>query len=213
MKNQYEILDNGTTMISCKRYDRTVKVQILTIDLDRAKEFPNTWQLQYSYTSRTHYVYGKMRIKGKVVKVYLHAWLMKPEIGQDVDHINHNGTDNRRSNLKVCSRAENGMNVISEVMFDQGLGLDGPIMNNSRSKGILYWMSVYYKDIFLGRYEDYADAGFIRRIAILVHEKEATDKQIFAEVPSGHNAEDVQRRINFVRRTFKMPDPTKALLT
>jgi hypothetical protein len=76
MKNNYETINNGITLIHCKRYGITVKVPILTKDLDRAKKFPNTWKLQYSCTSRTHYVYGKMKVKGKTVKVYLHVWLM-----------------------------------------------------------------------------------------------------------------------------------------
>lgn len=212
MKNLFEI-KNEITLIQCKRYGKIVKVPILTKDLSRAMEFPNTWQLQYSYTSRTHYVYSKMKVNGKAVKVFLHVWLMHPEEGQVIDHLNHIGTDNRSEfNLKACSPSENGKNKISKVIFNQGLGLDGCIMHNSRTKGVLYWMSVYYKDIFLGRYEDFAEAAFIRRIAILVHEKEATDEQIFAEVPEGHKAEDVQRRIDFVRKKFKMPNPIKSVI-
>ena len=214
MKNQFEVSVNGITLIHCKRFDKIVKVPISTEDLPRAKEFPNTWSLQYSYTSRTHYVYGKMRVNGKTIKVYLHIWLMEPDSNQVVDHINHNGTDNSRNNLIVCTQYENMRNVISEVVFDQGLELDGLIWHNKRFKGDLYWMSVYYKDIYLGRYVDYAEALFIRRIAILVHEKRATDEQMLnLIVPLGHKAEDVQRRINFVRKTFKIPDPSRSLVT
>lgn len=213
MKNNYETINNGITLIHCKRYGITVKVPILTKDLDRAKKFPNTWQLQYSYTSRTHYVYGKMKVKGKTVKVYLHVWLMNPDSDQVVDHVNHIGTDNRMNNLKVCSRSENGQNVISEVIFDQGLGLDGLIWHNSRYNSEMYWMSVYFKDIYLGRYTDPAEAMFIQTIALDVYDG-ATDEQMLNRIVRlGHKAEDVQRRIKFVRKTFKMPDPSKSLIT
>lgn len=40
----------------------------------------------------------------------LHRYLMTPEEGMSVDHLNHNGLDNRRSNLKVCTHAENTAN-------------------------------------------------------------------------------------------------------
>lgn len=211
MKNQFETSDNGVTLIHCKRYNETVKVQILTEDLDRANEFPNTWLLQYSKSSRTHYVYGRMKVDGKTVKVFLHVWLMNPDEGKVVDHINHIGTDNRSSYLKVCTPSENGKNKIPYVIFDQGLGLDGCIWHNSRTKGVLYWMSVYFKDIYLGRYEDYAEAAFIRTIALDVYNGVTDEQMLNRIVPLRHKVEDVQRRIDFVRKTFKMPNPTESL--
>ncbi|MGG3470772.1 HNH endonuclease [Neobacillus pocheonensis] len=211
MKNPYEIIEEqGIALIHCKRYNKVVKAPISIEDLARAKEYPNTWSLQWNAKSRTYYVRGQLNGK----KVFLHAWLMNPDSGKVVDHINHIGTDNRRNNLKVCSNTENGRNILSEVIFDQWLGLHGALMKNSKDKyGNLYWGVSHFKDIFLGRFKDEAEAFLIQWIAQEVYDR-ITDEQILNRiVPRGHKAEDVQRRIDFVRKTFKMPDPARAVLT
>jgi hypothetical protein len=38
---------------------------------------------------------------------YLHRLIMAPPKGLIVDHMNHNGLDNRRENLRVCTNREN----------------------------------------------------------------------------------------------------------
>lgn len=40
-----------------------------------------------------------------------HRFIMKPPVGLVVDHINRNGLDNRRSNLRVVTVTENNWNV------------------------------------------------------------------------------------------------------
>jgi len=40
----------------------------------------------------------------------LHNFIMNPPEGFDVDHINHDTLDNRRENLRVCTRSQNCMN-------------------------------------------------------------------------------------------------------
>jgi hypothetical protein len=44
-------------------------------------------------------------------KMMMHRYLLKPETNMQVDHINHNGLDNRRDNIRVCTRSENMKNV------------------------------------------------------------------------------------------------------
>jgi len=54
----------------------------------------------------THY----FRYDGKVNAIKLHRFLLMPAAGFVVDHINHDGLDNRRENLRVISQKENLQN-------------------------------------------------------------------------------------------------------
>lgn len=52
--------------------------------------------------------YAVARVDGKVQ--YLHRVIMKPRKGMVVDHINQNSLDNRRSNMRIVTSAQNNSN-------------------------------------------------------------------------------------------------------
>lgn len=60
--------------------------------------------------ANTFYVQRKQSINGKTVAVLMHAQIMKTPKGFHTDHIDGNGLNNQRSNLRVCTTSENGMN-------------------------------------------------------------------------------------------------------
>lgn len=41
---------------------------------------------------------------------YMHRLLVNAKKGEQVDHVNHNGLDNRRANLRICTVAQNRQN-------------------------------------------------------------------------------------------------------
>lgn len=43
-------------------------------------------------------------------RVFLHNAIMSPPTGMEVDHIDRNPRNNRRSNLRICTHAENHQN-------------------------------------------------------------------------------------------------------
>lgn len=75
---------------------------------------------------------------------------------KQIDHINHNGLDNRRSNLRICDQTQNNAN--SRL----------PITNTSGYRGICFCKQTrqfmaqinYHKHrIYLGRFNDPIDAA------------------------------------------------------
>ena len=67
------------------------------------------------------YIYG--RIKGKLISV--HRFLMNPPQNLEIDHINGIPSDNRRENLRICTRSQNhiwkGENMKIRKMLKQAI--------------------------------------------------------------------------------------------
>lgn len=51
--------------------------------------------------------------KRKKIGIYMHRDIVNAKKGDHVDHINCNKLDNRRCNLRICSRSQNMMNTKS----------------------------------------------------------------------------------------------------
>lgn len=120
----------------------------------------------------------QLRQQGKRACVLLHRFLMQPEQGQVVDHINSNGLDNRRSNLRVCSQSENLRNRPgwrnATVPF-KGVRRNGKRFRASiMCKGIRYELGVFdsaelaaqaYAEAAARLHGDFANVGHV------VHDK------------------------------------------
>jgi hypothetical protein len=52
------------------------------------------------------------RIPGRSSRMLLHRFLLLPPPGMQVDHIDGNPLNNRRSNLRICTNAQNSMNSL-----------------------------------------------------------------------------------------------------
>ncbi|MDT9719147.1 HNH endonuclease [Paenibacillus sp. ClWae2A] len=79
-------------------------------DYARVNSFTGTWYLNESKQGR-FYVHGNLpRNKSNSKSVQLHRWILDPPSDMCVDHINHDTLDNRRSNLRIATKAQNSQN-------------------------------------------------------------------------------------------------------
>lgn len=84
-----------------------------TIELSRGKvaivdDLDYEWLSKYKWHVNNYgYAVGRM-VAGK--KVMMHRAIMNPPDNKQIDHINHNTLDNRRENLRICTRSNNQMN-------------------------------------------------------------------------------------------------------
>lgn len=60
-----------------------------------------------------YFDHGYARNKGKNDSVYMHRYIMGNKLRVNIDHINGNKLDNRKSNLRFCSQAQNSKNSVS----------------------------------------------------------------------------------------------------
>lgn len=62
------------------------------------------------YATNTRYIRGSGRRNQKSVNTYMHRMIMANPQGKKIDHIDGDGFNNQKSNLRVCSNAENSRN-------------------------------------------------------------------------------------------------------
>ena len=58
----------------------------------------------------TYVIADRCRPDGTRTTIFLHRLLLDPPDGMDIDHVNRDGLDNRRVNLRVCTRSQNNAN-------------------------------------------------------------------------------------------------------
>lgn len=95
------------------------------------------------------YAIREARVDGKQKTVRLHRFIMNAPPDKHVDHINGNGLDNRRCNLRLCTHAENMLN--KRVRQDSASGFTGVYLNkqygrwhaNVRRGGVGHFVGVF----------------------------------------------------------------------
>lgn len=101
--------------------------------------------------------YGAAMNNGKVLRI--HRYIMQAPTQMQVDHINHDGLDNRRCNLRICSNRDNNCNKD----FTKSVNASKLSTGIRKIKGRYYArIMVYKKEIALGGYATLEEAQAAR---------------------------------------------------
>lgn len=91
-----------------------------------------------------------------------HRLIMNAPENKIVDHINHNIYDNRKNNLRLVDKSQNGMN--HKISSANTSGVSGVIYHETKEKWVAT-ITVQYERINLGDFENKEDAIKVRKEA------------------------------------------------
>jgi DNA-dependent RNA polymerase auxiliary subunit epsilon len=80
---------------------------------DEDYELVSKYKWHITTGKRAIYVTASTWVNKKQVNIIMHRLIMNCPKGMEVDHINHEGLDNTRKNLRICTKSENQMNMNS----------------------------------------------------------------------------------------------------
>ncbi len=122
-------------------------------DADYNKLCGYNWYIQKK-KSGVMYAIRHIWINGKRTTMRMHREILKEKGQTIIDHINRNGLDNRKSNLRKCSSGCNAHN--SKIYSTNTSGYKGVTYNKDRN-GVRKYIAAYIsngnKGNYLGRYK------------------------------------------------------------
>ncbi len=106
--------------------------------------------------------YARRMQKGK--KIRMHRFIMNAKPGEQIDHIDHNGLNNQKSNLRFCNNTENRRNV-TPYGKSKYLGVNHLVVNIKRNgikrtySYITAQITINKKNTYLGIFQTEEDAA------------------------------------------------------
>jgi hypothetical protein len=107
--------------------------------------------------------------------VYMHRLIMDAPEGVEVDHINHNRLDNRRSNLRLCNSHQNKLNM--KLRSDNTTGHKG-LRWRDDVKSWRVNVKIQGKEIQVGYFKKKRDAIRARKEAEVIYYGEFASRQL-----------------------------------
>ena len=128
------------------------------------------WYAQWDPKMRSFYAKANtMNADGKRTALLMHRLIMNARKGDLVDHIHHLTLDNRKSELRICTRNQNNQNARKRV--DSTSGVKG-VSFKSREQKWNARISANGKYIHLGYFDTLEQAAMARAAAVILYHGE-----------------------------------------
>lgn len=142
-KNEYITYEDHAEIVLKDKNLQIVGYAIIDLeDVERCKQYK--WHIRKA--PNTNYVIAHNLDKNG--KIQLHRFILSYNGDEDVDHINRNGLDNRKSNLRIVSHS---VNLANQAPQRKGIRKVG-------SGNYQVVITRNYKPIYLGTYKTYEEA-------------------------------------------------------
>ena len=138
-----------------KKIDLNRGYQALVDDEDYELLSQWNWTAHIARQGRVVYAVRYLR-KPHRHSIGMHRFIMNAPKGMEVDHINGNSLDNRRSNLRICSRIQNSWNM--KLSKSNTSGFRG-VYKYRNGKSWIANIGVKGRSIYLGIYKTPVEAA------------------------------------------------------
>lgn len=136
-----------------KRIPLTKGQYALVDDADFDMVNQHSWV--YTKHNTNHYAHTTISEGGRRKTVKMHRMILNAPNGKEVDHKNNNGLDNRRSNIRLCTRSQNQAN--SNVKSNSLTGIKGVHQRKDNGR----WRAHAHRDgkrVWLGHFDTAKEA-------------------------------------------------------
>lgn len=116
---------------------------------DEDYDYLNQWRWYAKKSWNTFYARRQTIIDGKRVTIIMHRLIMNTPSDLQVDHIDHNGLNNQRNNLRNCTNQQNSLN---RNLYKE----------SSKYLGVRYCDSGKNQGLFTAHMRPYLHLGFFK---------------------------------------------------
>ena len=117
----------------------------------------------------TWYAHTNIRVNGKHTILVMHRLILglEPSDKKHTDHVDHNGLNNQRTNIRVCSRSQNAAN--SQKHKDGRCKYKGVCYNRGMKRVKRWWARIVvdYKTVSLGYFKTAEQAAMAYDLAAM----------------------------------------------